>query len=137
MRALRDRGLAVHGTVVGDGPLRSALEGPAAAAGVALVGRQDDVVPHLRQADLFVFPSDPDGEGMPGVLIEAGLCGLPVVATRVAGASAIMKDGRTGRLVPVGDPAGLSTAVEELVRRADLRRAMARRPGPVASSASP
>lgn len=124
VRSLRADGLPVTGTVVGDGPLRAALEGPAAAAGVELSGRRDDVVPFLQRSDLLVFPSAPDGEGMPGVLIEAGLCGLPVVATRVAGASTVVDHGRTGLLVPVGDPDALHRAAEELVRQPARRRAM-------------
>jgi len=121
---LRRLGLPVTGRVVGDGPLRAALEGPAAAAGVELVGPSAHVVPHLQRSDVFVFPSTPDGEGMPGVLIEAGLCGLPAVATGVAGVSTVVEHGVTGLVVPVGDPEALAQAVGQLVTRPDRRRAM-------------
>ena len=84
-------------------------------AGVELVGWCADVVPHLQRADLLVFPSRPDGEGMPGVLIEAGLCGLPAVSTRVAGASAVIEDGETGLVVPLDDLDGLMRAAVDLV----------------------
>ena len=51
----------------------------------------------------MVFCSRPAGEGMPGVLIEAGLSGLPVVATAVPGVTSIVEDGTTGFVVPVDD----------------------------------
>jgi len=121
---LRDRGLRVTGKIVGDGPLRGRLENPAEHAGVELVGWCDDVVPHLQAADVLVFPSAPDGEGMPGVLIEAGLCGVPVVATRVAGASTVVDHGRSGLLVPTDDMGELIDAVSELARDVGLRRSM-------------
>ena len=63
--------------MVGDGPLATTLIPLAAAHGVELLGRRSDVPELLRQSDVFVFTSLPTGEGMPGVLIEAGLSGLP------------------------------------------------------------
>jgi glycosyltransferase involved in cell wall biosynthesis len=124
VRALRSRGADVTGAIVGDGPLRAVLAEQVEGTGVELLGWCADVVPHLQRADLLVFPSSPDGEGMPGVLIEAGLCGLPVVATRVAGASTVIEDERTGRLVPVDDFDGLLDACDELVRDPTRRRTM-------------
>ena len=124
VRTLREDGLPVTGKIVGDGPLGAALRGRAAAAGVELLGWRDDVVPHLQGADILIFPSAPDGEGMPGVLIEAGLCGLPAVATRVAGASAVIEHGQTGLIVPVEDFAALVRATAELAREPARRTAM-------------
>ena len=80
-----------------------ALSGPAAAAGVDLLGSRSDVAELLRGADAFVFPSLPTGEGMPGVLIEAGMSGLPVVATAVPGVRTIVEDGVGGFVVDVDD----------------------------------
>ena len=110
--------------MVGDGPLRRTLEPAASSAGIELVGFRDDIVPFLQTADVLVFPSAPDGEGMPGVLIEAGLCGLPVVATRVAGTSTVLEEGRTGMLVDVDDAAALAAAVTALVQDPLRRHAM-------------
>ena len=72
-----ERGVALTARLVGDGPLREALAGPAEAAGVAMLGYRPDIPEQLRAADVLVFPSRPAGEGMPGVLIEAALSGLP------------------------------------------------------------
>ena len=100
------------------------LEPDAKSAGIELTGFRDDVLTFLQNADVFVFPSAPDGEGMPGVLIEAGLCGLPVVATRVAGASTVLDNGGTGLLVDIDDADALAEAVAALVRDPARRHAM-------------
>lgn len=121
---LRSDGYAVSGRMVGTGPMDARLRDRAAGAGVELVGWAADVVPHLQRADILVFPSAPDGEGMPGVLIEAGLCGVPAVSTRVAGASAVIEDGETGLLVDVDDLDGLVRATTDLVEHEQRRSAM-------------
>ena len=124
VRTLRADGLEVTGKILGDGPMRGELEEPAARSGVELLGWCADIVPHLQVADVLVFPSAPDGEGMPGVLIEAGLCGVPAVATCVAGASTVIEHGTTGLLVPIDDLDALVGALADLARDAGRRRAM-------------
>ena len=124
VRRLRHEGSAVRATMVGDGPLHAALERDAMSEGIELAGFRKDVVPFLQGSDVFVFPSAPDGEGMPGVLIEAGLCGLPSVATRVAGASTVLEDGQTGALVDIDDADALASAVSGLVQDQRRRRSM-------------
>jgi glycosyltransferase involved in cell wall biosynthesis len=121
---LRERGCQVTAAIAGDGPLASSLARPAAAAGVDLVGRLADVGSFLASSDVFVFPSLAEGEGMPGVLIEAGLAALPVVATDVPGVRDVVSDRVTGRVVGVDDVAALTDATEELVRNPPLRAAM-------------
>ena len=83
--------------------MHKALVGPAKHSDVELMGARSDVPALLRQADLLVFPGLPAGEGMPGVLIEAGLCGVPVVTTAVPGVGLIVADGETGIVVAVND----------------------------------
>jgi len=122
--ALRRRGLACRAQIAGDGPLRDALAGPAEAAGVELLGSRRDVDALLRGSDLLVFPSLPHGEGMPGVLIEAGLSGVAVVATAAPGVRSIVDDGTTGLVVGVDDFGALVDATASLLgdaaRREDL-----------------
>jgi len=122
--ALRDRGLEFRALAVGDGPLSGPLAGPAREAGVELLGSRGDVAEVLRGTDILVFPSLPRGEGMPGVLIEAGLSGVPVVATAVPGVDAIVADGQTGCVVDPDDFDGLVEATAGLLTDTERRRAM-------------
>jgi glycosyltransferase involved in cell wall biosynthesis len=120
-RVLGDRADALH-LIAGDGPLRHRTESTAAASPVAdrirFLGVRDDVADLLGAADVLLFASRPDGmEGMPGVLIEAGMSGVPVAGFDVAGASEVVANGVTGRLVPWGDADGLADAVLELFER--------------------
>lgn len=90
--------------VVGDGPLRSelaALVGSLANVNVAFVGGVDDVRPFLWGADAIVITSRT--EGMPGVAIEADLCGVPVVATDVGAMRSMFDAGCRGVLL-AADP---------------------------------
>lgn len=121
---LRAEGHQVSGRMVGAGSMDAELRPRAARAGIEMVGWSPDVVPYLQGADMLVFPSAPDGEGMPGVLIEAGLCGVPAVSTRVAGASTVIEDGLTGLLVDVDDLDGLARATAQLVEQPQRRHAM-------------
>jgi glycosyltransferase involved in cell wall biosynthesis len=121
---LRSDGHEVRAVLIGDGPRRANLEERARAAGVEMLGPRSDVAEQLRATDIFVFPSAPEGEGMPGVLIEAGLSGLPVVATAVPGVASVLVDGQTGLVVPVDNRAALAAAAARLIENKDLCTAM-------------
>lgn len=92
---------AITATVVGDGPMREPLERLAADLGVAgnvrFVGQQANIEEWLRQARLFLLTSD--SEGLSLALIEAMLCGLPAVVSRVGDLGDLVEDGRNGYLV--------------------------------------
>jgi glycosyltransferase involved in cell wall biosynthesis len=123
---LRAAGVDVTAVMVGDGPLAPALAGPAAAAGVSMLGRRDDVPEILRSADLLLFTSIPEGEGMPGVFIEAGLSGVPIVATEVPGSREVIREGETGFVVPHNHGELLIDRTRQLLTDADLRARMGR-----------
>jgi glycogen(starch) synthase len=117
----------VHLVVVGDGPLRAEVQAAVAASPardrVHLLGLapHDQVPAHLRHADVFVLPSHYEELG--SVLVEAMASGLPVVANRVGGIPALVRDGVTGRLVERGDVAGLAAALSDaLADRRTTRR---------------
>jgi 2-deoxystreptamine N-acetyl-D-glucosaminyltransferase/2-deoxystreptamine glucosyltransferase len=103
--------------VVGDGPLRAAVEAAVADSParhrVHLVG----LVPHervpayLQHADAFVLPAQYEELG--SVLVEAMAAGLPVVANDVGGIPDLVTDGVTGRLVERGDLPALAKALDE------------------------
>lgn len=125
--ALRARGIAVEAALIGDGPRTGMLAGRASRLGVELVGRSDDVPGQLARSDLLCFPSRTEGEGLPGVLIEAGMAGLATVTTDVPGARDVVEDGVTGLVVPVDDEAGFIAGIERLVVDGPLRSGMGQR----------
>ncbi len=120
---LRGNGYRVRAQLVGTGPLAGSLVNRAQTNGVDLLGFRSDVAQLLRSADVFVFPSLPTGEGMPGVLVEAGLSGVPAVATAVPGTSSVIDDGHTGLIVE-GSVPSMTRAVQRLLDDPDLRTAM-------------
>lgn len=121
---LRRRGLDVAGEMLGDGPLETQVREMSSRTSVDVLGRRTDVADRMRHADVFVFTSIPESEGMPGVLIEAGMSGLPTVATACPGVSTVIVEGETGRIVPVDDFARLVEATATLVADSDLRQSM-------------
>ena len=96
------------------------LQRTAAAANVELLGSRSDVATLLPEFDVLVFTSIPEGEGMPGVLIEAGMCGLAVVTTDVPGARDVIDDDHTGYVVPPEPLQPLVEAVANLVNNHSL-----------------
>ena len=132
IEALAGRGGA-RLVVIGEGPLRRALERQARAAGVdaRFLGAlpADEVAAWMRRAALLAAPSltagDGDAEGLPNVVVEAAASGLPVVATIHSGIPEAVADGKTGFLVPEGDPGALAERLAILLGSADLRREMA------------
>lgn len=112
--------------LVGDGPLRSALESRVAGCGlsgqVVFVGR----VPHeempawYRSADVFVLPSEFDNS--PNVVLEAIASGLPVIATEVGGLREYVRPGVNGELVPLGDAPALAGALVRYAADLELAR---------------
>jgi glycosyltransferase involved in cell wall biosynthesis len=85
-----------------------------------LLGYRTDVAAILAASDIFVLPSH--FEGLPMSVIEAMLCGLPVVATNIRGPREQVVEGVTGLLVPPATVAPLADALARLVRDATLRR---------------
>jgi glycosyltransferase involved in cell wall biosynthesis len=103
--------------VWGEGPLRDALE-----TRIRELGLTDTVVLHgstrrpeeaLRQCAVFVLPSL--SEACSNVLLEAMATGLPVVTTRIGGNPGLIEDGRSGLLVPAGEPKPLAAAIVKLL----------------------
>jgi glycosyltransferase involved in cell wall biosynthesis len=108
--------------IAGGGPLRSNLESRASAIApgrVHFLGTLGDVVPVYHAADVVVCPSR--SEAMPAVPIEAGMCGLPVVATAVGAVPEIVLDGFTGIVVPADRGDAFETAVRGLLDDAEQR----------------
>ncbi|GBQ17306.1 glycosyltransferase family 1 protein [Komagataeibacter rhaeticus] len=95
-----------------------------AALGPRLVflGYREDVAAIMAAADMFVLPSH--FEGLPMSVIEAMLCGLPVISTDISGPREQVVAGETGLLVPPANVPDLAAALDRLVRDGALRRRM-------------
>ena len=124
------QGNDVQLTILGEGPLRGALEQRVGELGIAdrvnMPGFVIDPTPYYRSADLFVLSSD--FEGYPLVLIEAMRCGLAIVSTDcLSGPSEILGNGRFGLLTPCGNVDRLAAAmIEELEAPTDSELLLAR-----------
>jgi glycosyltransferase involved in cell wall biosynthesis len=125
---LRQRGLDVTASIVGDGPARREAEAAGQKLGLSghvhflgAVG-QDDLREQYARADIFCLPSF--AEGIPVVAMEAMAMELPVVTTRIMGIPELVDDGVHGLLVPPGRVDALTEALERLVRAPDERRRM-------------
>ncbi|MDA0702481.1 MAG: glycosyltransferase family 4 protein [Proteobacteria bacterium] len=94
---------------------------PALAQRIRLLGYRGDVADLLQAADIFTLPSH--REGMPRSIIEAMVCGLPVVATDIRGSREEVVPDETGALVPVQDAPALAEALSRLIRDPALRAA--------------
>lgn len=105
--------------IYGDGPEAGALQTAIKAAGLELSvrmrGYQSDLRAAYRESELFVLPSF--SEGLPNVLLEAAMAGLPIVSTAVGGVPALFADGVEARLVKPADPLALAQAVEEYLQQ--------------------
>jgi len=118
----------VIGTWVGGGELAGRVRRQAAAlppGRFRLAGERSDVLDILPAFDVFALPSR--YEGLPTVLVEAMICGVPVVATAVNAVCDLVIPGQTGVLVPPRRPAQLAAAIGDLLdspaRRAELAAA--------------
>jgi len=112
----------VHYWIAGDGPQSSAIREAIArhdlSPRVRHLGRvsHDTLARLYRGADLFVMPNVPvenDMEGFGIVLLEAGQCGTPAIASRLGGIRDVITEGANGHLVAPEDPGAFVEAIEE------------------------
>jgi sugar transferase (PEP-CTERM/EpsH1 system associated) len=124
-QSLRTAGHDLRLLLVGDGPLRGAVESELEAAGELaaawLPGSRDDVAQLLRAMDIFVLGSQ--REGISNTVLEAMATGLPVIASATGGNLELIEKDVTGELVPVGDSAAVAAAVRRYVEDSARRRA--------------
>jgi len=128
VRRLRAAGDRTPLTCIGDGPERPALEALARdAGGVTLTGwLPPEALPsRMGQAWSLLVPSiiaaDGDAEGLPSVIPEAMAQACPIICADQGGMAEAVQDGRTGLLVPPGDPIALADAMHRLVSEQQLR----------------
>ncbi len=102
--------------LIGDGPLRGALEDQVSRLGlggrVRFHGFVANPYPLIAAADALVHPSEREGFGL--AVVEAGVLGVPVVASAVGGLPALIPNPVPGVLVPVGDAGALAAGIVSL-----------------------
>ncbi len=115
---------ALEGWILGDGPLRGALESEARerglGSGVAFLGGVDDVAERLDALDVLVFTSR--SEGVPYALLEALCAGLPVVAPRVGGLPEVLRHEENALLADARSAESIAEGVERILADPALAR---------------
>jgi colanic acid/amylovoran biosynthesis glycosyltransferase len=129
MRLIEERGSEVGLVLVGDGPLGGALREQARGLKrVSFPGWLPNAEVRRRMQGALalcvpsVTASDGDSEGLPTVIFEAMAEAAPVVGSRHAGITEAVEHGRTGLVVPEGDPRMLADALALLIEDPELRR---------------
>ncbi|MFD4440365.1 glycosyltransferase family 4 protein [Nocardia sp. NPDC058519] len=126
LRVRPGRVILVGGTFFGEEPYRAQLEKLAAELGVAaeFTGHVDDPAEYLTAADILVHCSvlpEPFGQ----VVVEGMAAGCAVVAATPGGPAEIIHTGVDGLLVPGGDVAALTAALETLLHDPAARARLA------------
>jgi glycosyltransferase involved in cell wall biosynthesis len=93
---------------------------------VIALGARSDVPALLGIANVFAFPTE-YREGIPRVLLEAGLAGVPIVATRMPGCGDVVVENCNGHLVPPRDPRALAAAILDLLQHPARAKSMGQR----------
>jgi glycosyltransferase involved in cell wall biosynthesis len=111
----------VHLYIVGAGPYNEEyvrlVDSMECKAAVTFAGAEENPIPFMRGADIFVLPSHADPA--PLVLSEAREAGCAIVATNVDGIPELLERGKAGILTPPRDPAKLAEALCMLVENSD------------------
>ena len=94
--------------------------------GITWKGRRNDVFQQISSAHVLVHPSH-YGEGLPKVILEAGLCARAVVTCDTVGCREAVRDEDNGLLVPPRNLEALANAIERLARDDALRHRLALR----------
>jgi glycosyltransferase involved in cell wall biosynthesis len=108
----------LHLLIVGEGPMQGPIAEKISALGiggrVTLAGQRSDPEHWLQAMDVFCLPSYAN-EGVPQAILQAMLCGLPIVTTPVGAILEAVTDGDTALVVPPKDAAALAGAIARLL----------------------
>lgn len=128
-RQFHDQAQDAHLVLVGDGPERGPIQQAIQSSGLSdvchLPGMQTNVVKWMQMLDVFCLSSK--REGAPLTLLEAGACGLPLVATDVGANRELINPPECGLIVPPGHAQQLTQAWLHLYRNRDLGHQMGAR----------
>jgi glycosyltransferase involved in cell wall biosynthesis len=108
----------------GDGTndLEAAISSSRYRDSICLLGHVENLSEQLDRANLFVLCSQ--REGMPMVVVEAMLAGLPVISTNVGGVPEIIQNGRTGLLFESGNVEQLAETLQRCIDSPELRESL-------------
>jgi glycosyltransferase involved in cell wall biosynthesis len=130
IRLLIEMDVQITCTIVGEGPLRRHLENQIKDNGLGTAVRLLDFLPQRQiksffaQSDIFILPciiaENGDRDGLPNVIMEAMLSGVPVISTSVSAIPEIIRDGITGILVREKDEKAIADAVIKLKKCPEL-----------------
>lgn len=93
--------------------LQSYIDGKGLASSVHLCGKVDNVPECIRDAYMFVLPSD--YEGLSNALLEAMGIGLPCITTNCAGSDDAIQEGINGLIVPIRDKKAMESAMRMII----------------------
>lgn len=114
---LKDYKEDVKLVIIGEGSLREELENVIERTGlkkrVFLIGKQHNVYKFLYHSDMFVLPSI--YEGMPNVVLEAMVAGVPVAASNLGSIREIISDGKNGLLFETNNIKDMSEKILSLL----------------------
>jgi glycosyltransferase involved in cell wall biosynthesis len=88
-------------------------------------GHFDNVFPVLQMCDVFCHLSRTDG--LSNALLEAMACGLPCIVSRAGGNPEVMEEGRSGFVIPAGEPEAAAERILTLLGSRDRARRMGQR----------
>jgi glycosyltransferase involved in cell wall biosynthesis len=74
----------------------------------------DEVQGRLRDYEVMLFPTTYAGEGFPGVLVEAMIAGLALLASDWMSNSEVVRQGENGFVLPASDPSAFADKLIEL-----------------------
>jgi glycosyltransferase involved in cell wall biosynthesis len=111
--------------IIGSGDLQSSLKEQVDLRGqneqIIFLGYQNEARQYLLAFDIYLIPSLK--EGLPYSLLEAGLAGLPCIASRVGGIPEVVTDRQSGILINPQNHMGIVEAFDFLLTNADKRSA--------------
>jgi len=124
-----EEALQLRLTLIGDGPERASLEvliselGLPNMAGLTGSLSEDQIIEHMRDADLFVLASRSEPLGV--VYMEAMAMAVATIGTATGGVGEIIQNGENGLLVRPGDVDSLARAIKQMMSDASLRQRLA------------
>jgi glycosyltransferase involved in cell wall biosynthesis len=129
-RLVKDKIPQVKFIMIGDGELRPEIEGLIAELSLSetikLLGWRNDIPAMIRLMDVCVLTSL--WEGLPRVILEAFVSGVPVVATPADGTREVVIDGQTGFLAGFHDLSAFAERIKDLLENPEKTRGLLKMP---------